>query len=189
MRQACFLAAVLVITVAVRAAAQDTRRAAGSGKPPSAARASRADEPAGPRGSPANQWRYRFYAGRWWYRTASGGWSYFDGRRWVPYVARQEYDRRPVDPALLRLEAEEGVLGYRKWTHIPGGGAGGLLPVSGTQGSLGGSPSGSFTNPVGASTAINTSVGTSTDVDGLRGGGPAFPGGGLQPNVGIGGRR
>jgi hypothetical protein len=137
---------------------------------------------------PANQGRYQFYAGHWWYRTTNDGWSYFDGKRWRPYVARrEEHDRRPVDPALLRLEAKEGVMGYHKWPRRLDLGAG-PFPMSGTQGSLGGSPSGSFTNPVGIPSAVNTAIGTSTDVGGLNGSGRAFSGTGLQPNLGVGGR-
>jgi hypothetical protein len=167
MRRAWFvLASGLVVATGVRAAALDSGRA---GLAPPSTRASQADEGTRPRGLPANQWRYQFHAGRWWYRTANDGWSYFDGTRWQSYAARRGYEHRPVDLALLRLEGKEGAMGYHRWPHVRGGVAGGSLPISGTQGSLGGSPSGSFTDPVGVPSAVNTATGTSTDVGGLSG--------------------
>ena len=110
-------------------------------------------------GRPENRWRYRYANGRWWYWTAENRWSHFDGRQWVAARGASPYRDQPVDPALLRLEAKEGVLGARRWKKVPGGGQGGL-PMSGTQGSAGGNPSGSFTDPGGTPSAINTTTGS-----------------------------
>ena len=161
MRTACFaLAGVLLVATAVEALAEDIGRAVSA---PPGTQTSRADEPTRPRGSPANQWRYQFHAGRWWYRTTNNSWSYYDGRRWRPYAAAQgyrgykEYDRRPVDPALLSLEAKEGSLGNRKWPRAQSGTAAGGI-MSGTHGSFGGEPTGSFTNSVGPHSPINTAT-------------------------------
>lgn len=133
-----------------------------------------------PRGAPQNRWRYQYSGGRWWYLTHHGRWSYFDGSRWRTLDEAAGYERRPVDPARLRIEYKEGVLGYRRWPRVKGGGAGSVaLPLSGTQGSLGGAPSGSFTPPGGVPSAMNTSTGTSTGVDGLGAGGRPSAGSGL----------
>ncbi len=127
-------------------------------------------------GAPNNRWRYRYYAGGWWYWLPEKRWSYFDGVRWKTY--HRSASRERVDPALLRLEAKEGVLGPKKWSAArrgsgasAGAGSGGTMSMSGTQGSVGGAPSGSFTNPAGVPSAVNTSTGTSTGVSGLNGGG------------------
>jgi hypothetical protein len=110
-------------------------------------------------GQPENRWRYRYTNGRWWYWTRENRWSYFDGRQWIAAHGSSGLFARPVDPALLRLEAKEGVLGARKWKRVPNSGLGGL-PMSGTQGSAGGNPSGSFTDPGGMPSAVNTTTGS-----------------------------
>ncbi|HVA44938.1 MAG TPA: hypothetical protein VNH11_01005 [Pirellulales bacterium] len=178
----------VLIAASARLAAQE-----GSAAPPGTpaqASARRAEERAPTGGAPENRSRYRLSNGRWWYRTPDNRWSYFDGSRWRPYTAGIGYVRRPVDPALLRLEYKEGVLGRRRWPRVGGGliwqGGGEGLPLSGTQGSAGGAPSGSFTDPVGVPSGINTSIGTSTGVGGLNGAGRAFSGFGVGPTMGSG---
>lgn len=132
-------------------------------------------------GRPENRWRYRFFEGRWWYWTADNQWSFFNGNRWAPYRPAGDYVSRKVDPALLRLEAKEGVAGPRTWPRLGGGAGasgmgsggtggnaggggagttGGGWSVSGTRGSLGGAPSGSFTTTPGLRTGVNTAPGT-----------------------------
>lgn len=138
-----------------------------------------------PRGAPQNRWRYRHSGDRWWYWTPDNRWSYFDGSRWRLPGGKAGYVRRPVDPALLRIEYREGVLGQRKWPRRGSGGAGNSggaigLPLSGTQGPLGGAPSGSFTDPGGVPSAMNTSTGTTTGVGGLSAGGGAVTGSSLN---------
>jgi hypothetical protein len=102
-------------------------------------------------GRSENRWRYRFAQGRWWYWTPDRRWWYFEGSRWVPYREAGGYSPRKVDPALLRLEAKEGVLGTRKWTRRAGGAVAPVpgvdWAVSGTRGSIGGAPTSSFTTP------------------------------------------
>jgi hypothetical protein len=112
-------------------------------------------------GRPENRWRYRFFRGRWWYWTPDNRWSYFNGSRWTPYRSSDRFMAQKVDPALLRLEAKEGPLGYKRWTQ--GGGAGpaaalggGGWSVSGTRGSIGGDPSGAFTISPGMPRSLNT---------------------------------
>lgn len=143
-----------------------------------------------PRGAPQNRWRYRYSDGRWWYWTPDSRWSYYDGNRWRLPGDSSRYVERPVDPALLRLEYKEGVLGRHKWprTRAAGGtGSGGGLPLSGTQGPLGGAPSGSFTNPAGVPSAMNSSTGTSTGVGGLSAGGRPVTSAPLNGGGAIGG--
>lgn len=129
-----------------------------------------------PQGAPANQWRYQFYSGRWWYWLPDSRWSYYDGSRWRTYSAPRTIARQPVDPAQLRLEAKEGVLGARRWPHVGGAaGGGGSFSISGTQGSIGGAPSGPFTtSPSGLPGSINTNP---------------IPAIGLSPETGFGGAR
>jgi hypothetical protein len=153
----CAMAGLLLATFA-RAAEADKLRAAPSATPPLSEEAAHQLAPAGLRPSPAaptsgqaeNRWRYRFSQGRWWYWKPDHQWSYFDGSRWVPYRNAGGFGAKKVDPALLRLEAKEGVLGIRKWSQAGGmvaqADAGLGWAVSGTRGSIGGAPS-SFTNP------------------------------------------
>jgi hypothetical protein len=140
----------------VAAAENDTWRAAPLGTPPiteendpaprpgarivSSPSSSRDTEPgAVPAGRPENRWRYRFASGRWWYWTPDLHWSYFDGSRWVAYRGAGGFSAEKVDPALLQLEAKEGVLGTRKWGHPSQAGGGWIM--SGTRGSMGGASS------------------------------------------------
>ena len=192
-----FLIGAILVGAGMSAAAEDTRRAAPLGTSPLVEPSAKADAVSRPHGLPANQWRYRFYAGRWWYWTAGHRWSYFDGNRWRMYAERTAFDRRPVDPALLRLEAKEGVLGRKRWPVTGGFGAGGAarggsgggasLPISGTQGSIGGAPTGSFTYPSGVPSAIGTSTGIPGGVW-LPGAGRATAGNGLGMGGGGTGR-
>lgn len=189
-RNVFLLASGVVIAASVSRAAGEEWRAAPLGTPPQAS-AEGVDQRAAKRGAPENRWRYRFSNGRWWYLTPERRWSYYDGSRWRPYTADPSSVRQPVDPALLRLERKEGSLGQRRWPRIGGGtvwqgGGAGALPLSGTQGSIGGSPSGSFTDIGGVPSAVNTSIGTSTGVGGLSGAGRAVSGGGLGPTMGGG---
>lgn len=137
-----------------------------------------------PRGAPENRWRYQYADGRWWYLMPDDRWSYFDGARWRPFLQSGGYVRRPVDPAMLRLEYKEGVLGRHRWPRVAGQN-GGSLPLSGTQGAVGGSPSGSFTDPRGVPSGMNTSTGTSTGIGGLGGGGRAVSGSPLSGGGGA----
>lgn len=185
MRQAIALAVVgtLMMTTA-RAAQQSSPAVPEVNRRPAAALR--------PVGAPQNRWRYQYSDGRWWYWTPENRWSYFDGRHWRLVGNPTGYVRRPVDPALLRLEYKEGVLGRRRWPRIPasagaGSGGAGALPLSGTQGPLGGAPSGSFTDPGGVPSAINTETGTPTDVSGLNAGGRAVTGSPLSGSGMIGG--
>lgn len=118
-------------------------------------------------GQTANRWRYRFFEGRWWYWMPDNQWSYFNGRRWSPYRPG-EYQSKKVDPALLRIEAREGVAGSRRWPRAASSMSSGAMTMSGTQGTLGGAPSGSFTSPAGVPSAMNSSTGTTTGVSGLN---------------------
>ncbi|MGH7139431.1 MAG: hypothetical protein ACREHD_27110 [Pirellulales bacterium] len=188
-RNIFLLSSGVVIAASTRLAAREEWRAAPLGTPPQASTRS-ADERAPTGGALENRWRYRLSNGRWWYWTADNRWSYYDGSRWRPYNRNTGYVRRPVDPALLRLEYKEGSLGRRRWPRVGGGrvwqgGGASALPLSGTQGSVGGTPSGSFTNLGGVDTGINTSIGTTTDVSGLGATGRAYSGGGLTPNMGV----
>lgn len=177
---------VLSILLGFLFAAQKPNRVAAATSPGSATAAS-------PHGAPQNRWRYQYSGGRWWYWTPDNRWSYFDGSRWRLLGAPASYVRRPVDPALLRLEYREGVLGRHRWprrqasggTANSGGAAG--LPLSGTQGALGGAPSGSFTDPAGVPSAMNTSTGTSTGVGGLSAGGRPVTGMPLNGGGAVGG--
>ncbi|HVX11895.1 MAG TPA: hypothetical protein VHC22_11995 [Pirellulales bacterium] len=171
MQTAAFLLGSLLVSLA---AADDRRPAAPLGTPPLVESTMPVDESAPLDGVPGNRWRYRYYTGRWWYWLPENRWSYFDGVRWRTY--HRAISREHVDPALLRPESIEGVLRPRNASTprrgggtSAGGGAGGTMSMSGTQGSVGGAPSGSFTNPVGVPSAVNTSTGTSTDVSGLNG--------------------
>lgn len=139
-------------------------------------------------GRPENRWRYRFFQGRWWYWDKQNHWTYFNGQAWQPYLPTGEYQSVKVDPARLRIEAQEGVPGYRTWRSGGAGGAGrragnsaavGGLGLSGTQGSLGGGLSGSFTSPAGVESALNTTSGTTTGVSGLNSAGRFVPPRGL----------
>lgn len=188
-RNVLLIAGGVVIAASASLTAQEGWRAAPLGTPPQAS-AEGADQRPANRGAPENRWRYRFSNGRWWYLTPERRWSYYDGSRWRPYTANTSSVRRPVDPALLRLEYKEGSLGRRRWPRVGGGqvwqgGGAGALPLSGTQGAIGGTPSGSFTNLGGVDTGINTSIGTNTDVSGLNGAGRAYSGSGLTPNMGV----
>src|SRR5215469_3310159 len=116
------------------AAQEDERRAAPETSPTDQAAeelppASARPSPATPgTGRPENRWRYRFAQGRWWFWAPDRQWWYFDGGRWVPYREAGGFGAKKVDPALLRLEAKEGVLGPRKWgpARFPGMPAGDL---------------------------------------------------------------
>ena len=131
-----------------------------------------------PGGRPENRWRYRFFHGHWWYWTPDNQWSFFNGRRWAPYRPAGEYQTRKVDPALLRLEAKEGVAGPQHWPRVGGiwAGTGGGWPISGTQGSIGGAPSGSFTTSPGPRTGVNTGTGASAGLAPTAGGASARSG-------------
>jgi hypothetical protein len=139
-------------------------------------------------GRPENRWRYRYFQGRWWYWGEQNRWTYFNGQTWQPYLPTGEYQSVKVDPARLRIEAQEGISGYHKWRSGGAGGAAaragnsgalGGLGLSGTQGSLGGGLSGSFTSPAGVPSALNTTSGTTTGVSGLNGAGRFVPPRGL----------
>jgi hypothetical protein len=111
-------------------------------------------------GQPENRWRYRYSNGRWWYWTRDNQWSYFDGNRWTAHRPTGGFLSQKVDPALLRLEAKEGTLGYKRWQHSGGGAAigqgGGGWAISGTRGSLGGAPTGSWTFSPSTPNELNT---------------------------------
>lgn len=154
-----FVGTTLVVGPCLAQSASDVNDAKSRSAPTEASAANAAGRSAVPVGGrPENRWRYRHSDGRWWYWRADNRWSYFDGRRWV--AARSSgYRQEKVDPALLRLEAKEGILGRKKWAPVPGAAAGGL-PMSGTQGSAGGNPGGSFTDPGGTPSAVNTTTGS-----------------------------